>query len=210
MAIPPIFTPLPEGRLLEYFRALAGQVDVPLVVQDASSYVGQSIPLDVCVKLLEEYGPEKILFKPEANPVGPNLSALRNATGGRARIFDGSGGIALVDSYRRGLVGTMPGMEFLPGIVALWSALERGDEQATYELYLPVCALVSLQLQAGLDGFLAIEKYVLARRGLFATEVRRTPYTWEMDEETRSELERLLALLDAALRRVTRKRPPEA
>ena len=206
MAIPPISTALPAGELLRYFNALAEHVDLPLVVQDASSYVGQPIPLDVCVKLLMDFGPDKVLFKPEAAPVGPNLSALRDSTGGQARIFDGSGGVSLVDCYRRGIVGTMPGMEFLSGIVALWKALERGDEQAIYDLYMPICALVSLQLQAGLDGFLAIEKYILAKRGLFATDVRRKPHAWEMDEETRLELERLLGQLDAAIQRVTGER----
>ncbi len=201
MAIPPISTALPARELTEYFTALAEQVNVPLIVQDASSYVGQQIPLDVCTSLLDRFGPTKIMFKPEANPIGPNLSALRDASHGRARMFEGSGGIALVDSYRRGIVGTMPGMEFLPGIVALWNALERGNEGAIYRMYLPICALVSLQLQAGLDGFLAIEKYVLVRRGLFTFETRRKPYAWEMDNETREELNRLLAQLDAALER---------
>jgi 4-hydroxy-tetrahydrodipicolinate synthase len=199
MAIPPVSTRLPDAQLLEYFTTLAERIDLPLIVQDASSYVGQQIPLDVCLTLLDRFGAEKILFKPEANPIGPRLSALRDATRGRACVFDGSGGIALVDSFRRGIVGTMPGMEFLPGIVALWNALVRGDEQAVYRLYLPICALVNLQLQAGLDGFLAIEKYVLMKRGVFATAHRRKPYSWDMDEETRQEFERLLALLDAAL-----------
>jgi 4-hydroxy-tetrahydrodipicolinate synthase len=199
MAIPPVSTALPPGELLRYFSTLAEHTDLPLVVQDASSYVGQPISLDVFVKLLDEFGPDKVLFKPEAAPVGPNLSLLRDSTGGQARIFDGSGGLSLVDCYRRGIVGTMPGMEFLSGIVALWKALERGDEQATYELYLPICALVSLQLQARLDGFLAIEKYIFAKQGLFATDVRRGPHAWDMDEETRLELERLLAQLDSAL-----------
>ncbi|MEO8494874.1 MAG: dihydrodipicolinate synthase family protein, partial [Planctomycetota bacterium] len=58
--------------------------------------------------------------------------------------------------------------------------------------------LVALQLQAGLDGFLAVEKYVLHKRGIFATARRRKPFAWALDEETRLELERLLALLDAA------------
>src|SRR6185436_9425920 len=143
------------------FQALADAIAIPLVVQDASAYVGRAIPLPVLVDLLERYGPHKILFKPEASPIGPNVSALRDATGGKARIFEGSGGIALVDTYRRGVAGCMPGMEFLPGIVALWRALERGDDEAVYRLYLPICALVSLQLQAGLDGFLAVEKHIL-------------------------------------------------
>ncbi|NLF69446.1 MAG: dihydrodipicolinate synthase family protein [Candidatus Anammoximicrobium sp.] len=199
MAIPPVSTALPDGQLLEYFGTLAEAVDLPLVVQDSSGYVGRPISLDVFVQLLDRFGAEKILFKPEANPTGPRLTALREASGGRARIFDGSGGLALVDCYRRGIVGTMPGMEFLPGIVALWRALERRDERAIYRLYLPICALVSLQLQAGFDGFLAVEKYILNKRGLFACEVRRKPYAWDLDQETRRELERLLEQLDAAL-----------
>jgi 4-hydroxy-tetrahydrodipicolinate synthase len=200
MAIPPTTSALPDEQLCAYFVTLAEQIALPLIVQDASSYVGREIPLAVSLRLLDRFGPEKVLFKPEANPIGPNLSALRDGTGGRARIFEGSGGIALVDSFRRGIAGTMPGMEFLPGIVALWSALQRRDEEATYRLFFPICALVSLQLQAGLDGFLAIEKYILHRNGLFTTDRRRRPYKWELDEETRQEVERLLSLLEQALR----------
>ena len=200
MAIPPVSTALPDGEVLTYFSTLADQIDLPIVVQDASAYVGRPISMGVYVELLDTFGPEKILFKPEAAPVGPNVSALREATGGRARIFDGSGGIALVDCYRRGITGTMPGMEFLPAIVALWNALEQGDEATIYRLYLPICALVTLQLQAGLDGFLATEKYILHRQGLFETPLRRRPYAWELDDETRAELDRLLELLANAMR----------
>lgn len=199
MAIPPILTALPAAQTFEYFRDLADSVSLPLIVQDASSYVGQEIPLTVSTELLAQYGPEKILFKPEASPIGPKLSELRDATKGTARIFEGSGGLCLVDSFRRGIVGTIPGMEFLTGVVALWNALKAKDEEATYRIYLPLCALVALQLQAGLDGFLAVEKYVLQKRGLFATAHRRKPLAWELDEETRQELERLLSHLDAAI-----------
>ncbi len=200
MAIPPTTTALPPEQVHAYFATLAERISLPLIVQDASGYVGRPIPLDVCARLLDRFGPDKILFKPEANPIGPHLSALRDATRGRAQIFEGSGGIALVDSFRRGIQGTMPGMEFLPGIVALWRALQRGDDDAVYRLYFPICALVSLQLQAGLDGFLAVEKYVLHKRGLFTTDRRRKPCAWDLDEETRQEIDRLLARLDSALR----------
>jgi 4-hydroxy-tetrahydrodipicolinate synthase len=200
MAVPPVTTRLPESALVDYFRRLAEGVGVPVIVQDASGYVGQAIPLRVHVELLERYGPEKILFKPEAAPIGPNLSALRDATGGRARIFEGSGGILLVDSYRRGIAGTMPGVDLLDGVVALWRALGRGDEEAAYRVYFPICAIVALQMQAGLDGFLAIEKYILVRRGLFPSGRRRTPCAWDLDAETAREVDRLLGRLEAALR----------
>lgn len=50
---------------------------------------------------------------------------------------------------------------------------------------------------AGLDGFLAIEKYILLKRGLFMTDRRREPNSWSLDPETRSEVDRLLILTDA-------------
>lgn len=199
MALPPITSRIPEAALIEHFRALAEAVALPLIVQDASSYVGQAIGLPVYVQLLERYGADRILFKPEAAPLGPNLSALRDATEGRARIFEGSGGIALVDSYRRGIAGTMPGVDLLDGIVALWRALENGDEEAAYRVYFPLCALVALQLQAGLDGFLAIEKHILVRRGVFSSTRRRSPVAWSLDGETAAEVDRLLGRLHQAL-----------
>ena len=200
MGIPPFSAGFPDAEVLEYFRQIARAVEIPVIVQDASSYVGQPIDLSVYTQLIDEFGAERIYFKPETSPLGPNLSRLRDATQGQARVFEGSGGISLMDNYQRGIWGTMPGIEFLEGVVAIWQALERGDLSAAYPIYLPVCALVALQLQAGLDGFLAIEKYVLHKRGLFATDRRRGPISWYLDDETRAEVDRLLSLLEAALR----------
>ena len=199
MAVPPLTVRLPAAAVTDYFREIAEGVSLPLIVQDASGYVGQPIPHAACVDLLDRYGPAKILFKPEAAPLGPNLSALRDATGGRARIFEGSGGLLLVDAYRRGIVGTMPGVDLLDGVVALWRALEAGDDDASYAISLPLSALVALQMQAGLDGFLAIEKYLLVKRGLFEAAHRRGPVGWWLDDETAREVDRLFERLSEAV-----------
>lgn len=198
MAIPPISTALSRDGLWSYFSSLAA-FPVPVIVQDASAYVGRSIPTSFYVRLLGTYGPEKILFKPEGNPVGPNISELRDATGKAARMFDGSGGIYLIDAIRRGVIGTMPGVDLLDGIVTIWRAMQSGDEATAYRVYFPTCAIVALQLQAGLDGFLAIEKHILKRRGLFTSDKRREPYSWSLDAETRDEVDRLLEVLTASL-----------
>jgi len=195
MAIPPTLTGLLEETLLDYFIALAEATDLPLIVQDASAYVGQAIPLDVLVKLLDQFGPDKIQFKPEAAPLGPNLSTLRDVTDGRAKIFEGSGGIMLIDSFRRGITGTMPGMDLLDGIIEVWRALQDGNEDRAYSIYYPISALTALQMQSGLDGFLAIEKHLLVKRGLFASDRRRRPYQWNLDSETRDEADRLFERL---------------
>ncbi len=199
MAIPPIGTSLADDQLWRYFCEIAECVDLPLIVQDASSYVGGALSIDLFVRLLDRFGSDKILFKPEAAPIGPNLSALRDQSDGRAKVFDGSGGILLIDAYRRGIVGTMPGTDLLDGIVVLWRALQSGDEQLAYRVYFPICAIVNLQLQAGLDGFLAIEKYLMVKRGIFNDDSRRPPFAWQLDDETSAEVDRLFEMLATAI-----------
>lgn len=197
MAIPPVAVALPDEQTMAYFRAVLDAVDLPIVVQDASGYVGRPLPIGLYVGLLEEYGPARVLFKPEAVPIGPRLSALRDASGGVARVFDGTGGLALVDSHRRGIVGTMPGPEVPWALVALWRALERGDQATADALHGPLAALVSLQ--TSLDAFIAVEKHLLVSQGIFAAKRRRLPHSGDLDPETVLEVDRLVARLRDAL-----------
>jgi 4-hydroxy-tetrahydrodipicolinate synthase len=196
MAIPPVATALGDAETISYYHRILRAVRLPVIVQDASGYVGRPMSINLQAQLLEEYGPERILYKPEASPIGPRLSALRDATGGRARIFEGTGGIALVDSHKRGVAGTMPGADLIRAIVPLWRALEMGDTAAAERIHGPLAALVSMQ--NSLDAFLAIEKHLLVRQGIFKNTVIRGPVGYHLDEETRREVERLFDRLTAA------------
>ena len=197
MAIPPLSIALPEDELLHYYRRIIESVQIPVVVQDASGYVGLPMRVSTLAALLNEFGPQRVLFKPEATPIGPKLTELREKTDGKANVFEGSGGISLVDSYRRGIVGTMPGVEIIEAIVALWQVLELNDQQAVNRLSMPICSLVALQ--TSLDGFLAVEKHLLVRQGLFKNAIVRRPVGFHLDEETRCEVDRLFVLLTAVL-----------
>jgi 4-hydroxy-tetrahydrodipicolinate synthase len=137
------------------------------------------------------------MFKPEAQPIGPRLSELRRATGGRACVFEGSGGMALADSYRRGVEGTMPGADLIDVIVALWRALQAGDEATVMRISAPLIELIGKL--TSLDAFLAVEKHILVRRGVFKNEVVRGPVAYRLDEEMRCEVDRLFDLMQAAL-----------
>ncbi len=197
MAIPPVSIAPLESETLRYYERIIEAVEIPVIVQDASGYVGRPIAVDLLAKMRAEFG-DRVAFKPEATPIGPRLTALREATGETAAVFEGSGGIALVDSYRRGIVGTMPGADLIEGIVALWRALEACDERRIYRLSLPLSALVAMQ--SGLDGFLAVEKHLLVKQGVFANAVVRGPVGFQLDEETREEVDRLFDQLMEAVR----------
>lgn len=198
MAIPPISVALAPNEMVAYYRRIIEVVEIPVIIQDASSYVGQPMPIAVQARLLDDFGPQRIQFKPEAKPTGPKLSELRDATQGRARIFEGSGGIALIDSYRRGIVGTMPAADLIDGVVELWRALQAGNDRRAYRIHGPLSALVSLQTD--LDAFLAIEKHLLVKHGIFRNAHVRGPVSYTLDEETRQEVDRLFDLLMEAIR----------
>jgi 2-keto-3-deoxy-L-arabinonate dehydratase len=189
MAIPPVTIAIGESELLKYYERILRATNLPVIVQDASGYVGRAMSIEMQAKLLLEWGPKRVLFKPEAIPIGPRLSQLRDATQGEAKIFEGTGGIALLDSFRRGIVGTMPGADLIRGIVALWQALNAQDEQRAYELSSVISSLVAMQ--NSLDAFLAIEKYLLVKQGVFKNTIVRGPVGYTLDEETRSEVDRL-------------------
>jgi dihydrodipicolinate synthase/N-acetylneuraminate lyase len=196
MVIPPVSVALGEAEIKAYYSAILRAININVVVQDASGYVGRPLSIDLQAELLAEFG-DRVLFKPEATPIGPRLSALRDATGGRAAIFEGTGGIALVDSFRRGIVGTMPGADLIDALVALWRALQQGDERRIYQLSLPISSLIAVQ--NSLDAFLAVEKYLLVKRGIFPSARVRGPVGYELDAETRAEVDRLFAKLQEAL-----------
>ncbi len=197
MAIPPVSIALEEHELSDYYRRLLEVVSIPVIVQDASGYVGRPMSIAFQARLLDEFGPERVLFKPEASPIGPRLSALRDATNGRARVFEGTGGIALIDSFQRGIVGTMPGADLISAIVPLWNALKAGDLDHAARIHEPLAALISLQ--TSLDGFLAVEKHLLIRQGIFQNELVRGPRGFVLDEETRGEVDRLFDRLQEAV-----------
>lgn len=199
MAIPPLSQGLAEPELAGYFEAILDEVALPVFIQDASGYVGKAMSLPFQASLFRKHGP-RVLFKPEAAPLGPCISALRDLTGGQASVFEGSGGVLLIDSYRRGVTGTIPGVELLDGVVALWRACVAGDWERAYEVYFPICAIATLQMQGGLDGYIVTERYLMHRQGLFPNQVHRGPLAYRLDEETRQELDRLHDRLRAVLR----------
>lgn len=196
MAIPPMSVAVADDELFGYYRALLDAIEIPVIVQDASGYVGRPMSIQMQADLLDAY-PERVLFKPEAIPIGPRLTELREATGGAARVFEGSGGISLVDSYRRGITGTMPGAEVCWAIVALWKALTEGDQERIDAINGPLSSLISLQ--TSLDSFIAVEKHLLVHQGVFASARVRGPVGYRLDPETAAEVDRVFDLLQSAV-----------
>lgn len=193
----PVSGPALPEEALRHFEEIVRSTAIPVVVQDAGGYVGHALPLDTMARI-EAAFPERILFKPETPPLGQRISVLRELTGGRARIYEGMGGIALVDAHRRGIFGTMPAADVCWAVTALWSALSSGDEAAVQRIRGPLTALIALQND--LDAFVALEKHLLVAQQVIGSARMRGPVGYRLDPETAREAERLMAeLRDATL-----------
>lgn len=196
MATPPLLHVAGEDELLGYFTAIAGAVSIPLIVQDASGYVGQSLSITLHARLHAELR-GRVMFKPEAPPIGPRLTRLLEATGGQALVFEGTGGLHLIDSFRRGVVGTMPAGDVVWALAALWRALRGGDFSRAYRIAGPLTLLLSLQ--TSVDSFVAVEKHLLVRQGVLPSSRMRGPVADVLDPPLRQEADRLMDLLRAAV-----------
>src|SRR5579859_3160137 len=75
MAIPPIGTACDDPELFRYYAGIIESIELPVVVQDASGYLGRPLSIELQANLFAEYG-DRALFKPEAPPVGPRLTQL--------------------------------------------------------------------------------------------------------------------------------------
>ena len=192
MAIPPMGTACDDAELYRYYAAIIESVEIPVVVQDASGYLGRPLTIELQARLFSTYG-DRALFKPEAQPIGPRLSQLLEATGGAAKVYEGTGGLALVDSYRRGIVGTMPGPDVSWALVALWNALVAGDDERVEEIQAPLCAIISVQ--NSLDSFVAVQKHLLHRQGVIAGTQSRGPVGYRLDPTAEREVDRLFERL---------------
>lgn len=194
MVNPPLTATPDRNGLIRHFRQIADATGgIPLIIQDASGYVGAPIPLPVLVDLLDAYGPAKVQFKPEAEPLGQRLTLLLNATEGRARVFEGSGGRSLVESHHRGIAGTMPGSDLIEAIVRVWTALEAGDDHIAYRIQESIVPLLSLV--SSLDSYVSVEKHLLRLQGVLPSTRQRGPVDFALDTTAVIEVETLFARL---------------
>ncbi|MDA2963471.1 MAG: dihydrodipicolinate synthase family protein [Actinomycetota bacterium] len=199
MATPPsAFAPL-SSEVAKYYISIIESVSIPVIMQDASNYVGHPLEISLYVELIDKYGEDRVQFKPEAKPVAQRLQQLKDASGARAKVFEGQGGADLMDTYPIGVVGTMPGAEIPWGLVALWNALESGDIKRAAKIHAPIAKMVAHQTT--LDSYVAVEKYLLVKQGIFTSARQRGPVSVILDKTVTASIDSAYADLERVLNR---------
>ena len=197
MATPPSAFATLSNEIKDYYVAIIESVKIPVIVQDASNYLGQPLDISLYVDLIDKYGAERVQFKPEAKPVKERLELLRDASGGRALVFEGQGGVDLLDTFPIGIVGTMPGAEVPWALVALFKALKEDNWERARSIHAPLAKLISYQTT--LDAYVAVEKYLLVKQGIFTSTRQRGPVGFILTDEMKIEIDVAFDQLKAAV-----------
>jgi len=197
MATPPSAFVASADEVKNYYQRIIEAVDITVIVQDASNYLGAPIELDTYVELIDKYGEERVQFKPEAKPVKERLEQLNKISNSRARVFEGQGGIDLLDTHPLGVKGTMPGAEVPWAIVGLWKALENKDLATAQAIHTPLAKLISYQTT--LDAYVAVEKYLLVKQGVFINTNQRGPVGFKLDQDIKNKIDLAYSELAAAI-----------
>ena len=162
MIRPPSFIPVPEDEIVEYFRRIAGSVSIPIFLQDqATAPVGSGLAVR-CARTHENL----CYVKVETPPTTPRMAQAAKLRGDSGLIlFGGAGGAFVLEEFRRGSVGSMPGCTLPDLFVRLWDLWQAGKEhEAEIEFHRHAPLIRTLAQGLGLANW--IYKEILVQRGV--------------------------------------------
>lgn len=186
-----------DDQIVTYYRQAAEAIgpDVPFVIQDYPLTFSVVMTPGVIRRIVQE-NPACAMLKHEDWPGLEKISALRAFQGdGTMRpisILCGNGGLFLDFECERGADGAMTGYAFPDMLVDVVRLSKAGAREAAHDLFDAHLPLLRYEQQPGIG--LAVRKYVMARRGLIASDAQRRP-GGGLTATARAEVEYLLGRL---------------
>jgi dihydrodipicolinate synthase/N-acetylneuraminate lyase len=169
------------GEIRHYFRAIAGAVRIPIVMQDTAT---NHLPAPLLRAIGDEAEGARYA-KVESSPPARRVYDAVQACGDRVAIFGGAGGGAFLQELRRGSIGTMPWPSTPRVFVEVWDRWQAGDRAGAQRLFDERLLPIGRIEMPGLSGGQLLHKELLRRQGIIASaQVRRPgdefdPVTWE-------------------------------
>jgi len=188
MILPPYFLSPGEEAILEHLKRVIGSVRLPVIVQYAPVQTGVQISPDVFLKLREDL-PNADFIKVEAQPPGRYVSQLVERSQGRLKSLVGYAGVQMPDVLMRGAAGIQPGCSFTEVYVELWNRWRSdiGGFQSLHEKLLPY---INYWMQ-GVELIIKVEKMILKKRGIIASDYCRSP-SYYLDDGERARIDEFI------------------
>lgn len=188
IAMPPYAWKKPPSMdaIYDYYKAIAGAARIPVFVQNNPPPIGIVMSAEFLSRMCDEI--EHVDYVKEETPPSTIAHAkLASLNGGSCKgVMGGAGGRYLIEEYRRGTCGQMPGCHVTDVVVQLWNALEASDQHRAMHIYKEMSPLFHFEHQ--LSG---CYKEVLKRRGVITNAYRRNGLM-PLDEVSSNYLDELL------------------
>jgi 4-hydroxy-tetrahydrodipicolinate synthase len=173
MSLPPTLHPGTIAEIKTHYRELSKVTALPLVLQNATGPGTTPMSAALLADLVAEL-PNARFVKEESAYPAQTVGEIRRLAGERLYgIMGGRAGKTLMEEVRHGVSGTMPACEIADVHVALWNAIEAGDQQRARHIFQRLLPLLDLEATYGMP----LMKEVLHMRGVIGSPaVRQTGY----------------------------------
>ena len=167
-----------DDQIVAYYTQAAEAIgdDIPFVIQDYPLNFTVVMTPGVVRRIIVD-NPSCVMLKHEDWPGLEKISALRgferDGSMRRVAILCGNGGLFLDFETERGADGAMTGYAFPDMLVDVVRLAAAGQRDAAHDLFDAHLPLLRYEQQAGVG--LAVRKYVMARRGIIASDAQRKP-----------------------------------
>ena len=172
---PPALSTPTGNSLIEYFKIIAENVGLPVMIQDNPRSTGVTMSLDMLVDAFNSIEQFEYL-KVECPIPMRKMREIIKQTDGKMKCYSGNGGIFAIDAFLNGAVGIMPGVvlcgEFNKMITML-SQNKTNEARALFERILPLTWFEDQSLEF----YISCEKYLLKHLGIIKSDTVRKPGT---------------------------------
>jgi len=164
--------PASPAHLIDFFGAVADAVDCPIAIQNAPEFLGIGLSADDLLALNAAHRNVTIV-KAESSAL--LVASVVDKLAGRMRVLNGRAGLELLDNFRAGVDGMIPGTETIDLQVEIERSMRAGDERRAETLYQKLLPVIAFAMQ-GLGTFLLYGKVIAAARLGLAPSHDRVPH----------------------------------
>lgn len=180
LAVPRIFG-IPESSIEDYLSSFFQAVpETPVLIQDFNPG-GQSISVELICRLMEK-NPNFKYLKLEEPLCAVKFKNIIDATDGKIGLFEGWGGLYMLELIPLGIAGIMPGLGVSDILQKVYNLRKDGDNKEAFSLFEKVMPQIFFALQ-NMELFHYVEKELLIARGVLKNSYTRSA-SYTPDEHT--------------------------
>ncbi|MDF7816074.1 dihydrodipicolinate synthase family protein [Runella sp. MFBS21] len=170
LAVPRIFS-LPENSLKQYLSEFLQSIpNTPVLIQDFNPG-GSSISVEFIKELMNE-NPNFKYLKLEEPLCAPKFESIIKATQGQVGLFEGWGGLYMLELIPIGIQGVMPGLAVSDILQRVFDLRRNGEDGKAFDLFEKVMPQIFFSLQ-NMELFHYAEKELLIARGVLSNSIAR-------------------------------------